>query len=49
MIKDFKKVKVPTVELGNLTLDNCSEHYVNKDEQGRLSGQDNLSRHFEAS
>lgn len=29
MIKDFQKVELPVVELGNLTLENCSKYYVN--------------------
>ena len=30
MIKHFKKVKPPKVELGNLTFENCSEYDVKK-------------------
>lgn len=30
MIKDFKKCDAPDVELGNLTIENCSSVYVSK-------------------
>ncbi len=29
MIKDFKIVELPEVDLGNLTLENCFKFYVN--------------------